>query len=699
MTVQVAAVHRQARVLFLPSEPSFFAQRVRLGALIASGALLLFASALLTAFVLGGREVERPAADGSVLAATAPGEIDRAAAEPPEPEAVRAPVEPQPVARGSEARVEAEAPEIRTEAEAREVRAEEASPGTEVAPVQHAASVANDPDEPGSDASFEPVTEELATTAAQADTEEPRASPAAGVLPLSSADGAGGSATASRVESVPTAHVSAPQLPFVSGLPLPAPALGGAASKPGPPEALASQAHASSTESPDVESPASSSAPEEPAVDHAAWVEPTLAFVDPGRVDPGAVEPSLPDRSALERLPAPFHEGDVIRIGDLARIRNYIPQPFWRHREYFFFEGMSMQIGPFHRDYSPSQEREALTAQYGGQARLGADGALENYLLGRPFPEIDPSDPKAGVKHAWNMDYRHDSPEISGPFKFTYWSRGKQLPLTYDGRAWTVRLTRRVDRAESSGDLFEGEKRKRAVGFRVVGPFDMRGMLGLRYRYLSADRAPAEARHDDQWIYIPWLRRVRRFSVAERNDAVAGSDMTPDDMTGFSGIVPQFDWRYLGETKVLAPIDSRLIPYRGAGEANFGPTGLSLANDVWQLREAIILEQSSTEHRHPYRLKRLWVDKQTYLVLYAAAWDRSGELWKLIYGANRWSESDLQEARIDGLRALLRICDVLVNVKTGSGTRLEIYDVQPTRMSPDRVRRQINLGRLVRQGR
>ena len=614
MTVQVAAVDRQARVLFLPREQSAFARRLRLGARMVSGALLLLSSAFLASFILGGTRVERAAAEGSVLEATAPDEIVRAVAEPPESETVAVPIEP--------------------------------------------------------------MTEELATTAAPVpadDAEDPRAAPAAGVTPLSSPNGAGGGATVSTVESVPVAHVSAPQLPFVSGLPLAPPSLRGAASKSGPPEA--------------------------PASDHVAWVEPTLAFVNPGRADAGAAEPSLPDPSDLKRAPAPFEQGEMIQIGDIERIRNYIPQPFWRHREHFFFEGMSMQIGAFYRDYSPSPEREALTAQYGGKARIGADGALENYLLGRPFPEIDPSDPEAGVKHAWNLDYRHDSPEISGSFHFTYWNRGKQLPLTYDGSAWTVRLTRRVDRAESSGDLFEGEKRKRAVGFRVVGPFDMRGMLGLRYRYLSADRAPKDARRDEQWLYIPWLRRVRRFSVAERNDAVAGSDMTPDDMTGFSGIVPQFDWQYLGETKVLAPIDSRLIPYRGEGEANFGPTGLSLANDVWQVREAIILEQRPKQDRHPYRLKRLWVDKQTSVVLYAAAWDRNGELWKLIYGASRWSESDLQDAKVDGLRSFLRVCDILVNVKTGSGTRLEVYDLQPTRMSLDRVQRQINLGRLVRQGR
>jgi hypothetical protein len=395
----------------------------------------------------------------------------------------------------------------------------------------------------------------------------------------------------------------------------------------------------------------------------------------------------------------PFKEGDALGFQDLDKIRGYIPEPFWENRDYFFFEGMTLRIGPFHADFSPSAARMAVNARYGGQASVGAGGALENYTLGRPFPEIDPEDPQAGIKHAWNMDYKHDAMEGKATWYFTYWDRGEKLPLWYKGTGWGMRLSRRTDQEERGGDIFRGEKRKGAGGITITAPFDARGLIGMGYRYLAADHAPEKARRDDVWVYIPWLRRVRRLSSSERTDAIAGTDATADDAGGFSGITPQFEWRYLGEAEVLAPIDSRLVGYPYTENANFGPTGFSLANDVWHVRKAIVLEQTPRQERHPYRKKLVWVDAQTYVVHYAAAWDRRGELWKLIQTAHRWSESDMQEARVDGLRAIFRVCDVLVNVFTGTGVRIEFFDVQPTQLRRGQIRRQIDLGRLSREGR
>jgi hypothetical protein len=394
----------------------------------------------------------------------------------------------------------------------------------------------------------------------------------------------------------------------------------------------------------------------------------------------------------------PFKEGDTLKFEDLERIRGYIPEPFWENREFFFFEGMTLGIGPFHENYAPSKARRAVNAKYNGQAYVGPGEALENYTLGRPFPEIDPNDPQAGIKHAWNMNYKHDALEGKASWYFTYWDRGEQLPLWYKGTGWGMRLTRRTDHEATGGSIFEKEKRKGAGGIHIDAPFDARGLIGLGYRYLAADKAPEEARRDDVWVYIPWLRRTRRLSASERTDAIAGTDMTADDAGGFSGITPQFEWEYLGETEVLAPIDTRLVGYPYSETANYGPTGFSLGNDVWQVREAIILEQRPKIERHPYSRKVLWVDKQTYVVHYAAAYDRRGELWKLIQTAHRWSESDLQEVKVEGIRTFFRVCDVLVNVFTGTGVRIELFDVQPTRLTRGQIRRQIDIGRLSREG-
>jgi hypothetical protein len=47
----------------------------------------------------------------------------------------------------------------------------------------------------------------------------------------------------------------------------------------------------------------------------------------------------------------PFQEGDVIEFEQLSKLKDYLPPEFWKNREYFFYEGMNLEIGPFHRDY------------------------------------------------------------------------------------------------------------------------------------------------------------------------------------------------------------------------------------------------------------------------------------------------------------------------------------------------------------
>src|SRR5262249_8321674 len=56
-------------------------------------------------------------------------------------------------------------------------------------------------------------------------------------------------------------------------------------------------------------------------------------------------------------------------------------------------------------DLSLRQEYIDASVVHYGTATLG-DGVLHNYVSGRPFPIIDPQDPQAGVKVAWNLHYR-----------------------------------------------------------------------------------------------------------------------------------------------------------------------------------------------------------------------------------------------------------------------------------------------------
>ncbi|MGI9433113.1 MAG: DUF1329 domain-containing protein [Myxococcota bacterium] len=408
-----------------------------------------------------------------------------------------------------------------------------------------------------------------------------------------------------------------------------------------------------------------------------------------------------------------FKEGDVITMDQIDSLKPFLPAEFWANRDFFFYEGMQLEIGPFHRDYSPAPEYLAATEKFKGQAKIGPESSLQNYTAGQPFPidEIDCSgDPQAGQKLAWNFDQQWEGDGANSRYYYSYWDRGEELPLYYEGTAKTVSLARRVEPSyldKTDGDMFRGEKRKSAFGIEVDAPFDARGILVMTYRYKESENPEATGKNDDTWVYVPTLRRVRRISSAQRTDAVSGTDFTFDDLRSFSGIVPQYDWECLGEMDIIAPVNSKVGAYPYSKEHNFGPYGLSYADDRWELRQAVKIRFIPTSGDHPYHHKDIYFDKQSMTPLYSFAYDRKEELWKVIWHNHRWSDENIPAdgdkdwyagwEEVPNPRDLKVISDTIVNVQTGTGNRIEFWDSHGTPLkSKGKVRRYIDVGRLTK---
>jgi hypothetical protein len=412
----------------------------------------------------------------------------------------------------------------------------------------------------------------------------------------------------------------------------------------------------------------------------------------------------------------PFKEGDTLAYEQLEKLKNYLPPEFWENREYFFYEGMSIEVGPFQRPYPNASVFDAATEKYRGQASIGKDGALVNYTAGLPFPEIDcKGDPDAGTKMIWNFMKKWAGDGYLSEWYYSYWDRGEQLPLYYMGTAKFTFLTNRAEpQYEASGaSLFKNDKRREAQGVEVTEPFDVRGAMIMTYRYTSADGPLDDAKNDDTWVYVPDLRRVRRISTAQRTDSVNGTDFTRDDLFTFDGTPPQYTWECVGEQTVIAPFNTRALAYPYTRDYNFGPYGFSFANDVWELRDAWIIRFDPKNDDHPYSSKTIYLDKETYEPLYSAAYDRKKELWKLIWHNHRYSEDwdGSTEAKkdpegkegvwyrgwegVDKPNDVRVVCDIIVNVQTGTGNRIEFWDGHGTPFSSKgKLRRYIDIGRL-----
>ena len=405
-----------------------------------------------------------------------------------------------------------------------------------------------------------------------------------------------------------------------------------------------------------------------------------------------------------------FQEGDVITYEQLDKIKPYLPKEFWANRDFFFYEGMQLEIGPTQADYTPADVYVKATEKYKGQPRIGPDDSLENHIAGQPFPmeEIDcKGDPKAGAKIMHNFSKQWRGFGANTKFYYSYWDRGEELPLYYEGHAEGVNLAARPEPSyeANKGDVFRGEKRLNASGPTVDAPFDARGIMLLSYRYKSSDGPRADAKNDDTWVYVPTLRRVRRISTAQRTDSISGTDFTFDDLFSFNGIVPQYDWVCLGEQKILGPMNSAKKGYPYDKDHNFGPYGLSFADDTWELRDAVVVRMIPKNDDHPYHHKDIYIDKETMTAMYSFAYDRKEELWKIIWHNKRWSGDDSLTGEdwykgwkdVDEPRDLVIVSDIIANVQTGTGNRIEFWDRHGTPFkSKGKIRRFIDVGRLTK---
>ncbi|MBM4336966.1 MAG: DUF1329 domain-containing protein [Deltaproteobacteria bacterium] len=424
------------------------------------------------------------------------------------------------------------------------------------------------------------------------------------------------------------------------------------------------------------------------------------------------------EKQAVDVLPTtPFKEGDTISFEQVEKLKEFLPSEFWTNREFFFYEGMQLEIGPTLRKYGAADAYIAMSEKYKGQATIGEDGGLVNYGAGQPFEaaRIDcKGDPNAGVKIIWNFVKAWNGDGARSTWSYTYWDRGEQLPLYYEGTAKVITLVNRVEpeyQTANAGDVFPNEKRNSVFGIEVDAPFDARGIMLLTYRYRTADGPLKQAKNDDTWVYVPDLRRVRRISSAQRTDSVQGTDFTMDDLRSFAGIPPQYEWKCVGEQTVIAPMNTKSLAYPYADSYNFGPYGFSFASDRWEVRNAWIIRFDPRNEDHPYHHKDIYVDKETYEPLYSFAYDRKKELWKIIWHNHRYSSDwdgvkNKDPKAADGVwypgwegvpdpKDNRIISDIIVNVQTGTGNRIEFWNSEGSPFnSKGKIRRYIDIGRL-----
>lgn len=124
-------------------------------------------------------------------------------------------------------------------------------------------------------------------------------------------------------------------------------------------------------------------------------------------------------------------------------------------------------------------------------------------------------------------------------------------------------------------------------------PRDVKGTAFLTFSHA--------AKPDDQWIFLPALKRVKRISSRNKSGPFMGSEFAYEDMTSFE--LEKFSFKYIGDDK--------------------------LAN-----RDMFLIEQIPADEFSGYSKQKVWLDKERYVPYKVEYYDRKNSLLKTLVASN-----------------------------------------------------------------
>ena len=241
-------------------------------------------------------------------------------------------------------------------------------------------------------------------------------------------------------------------------------------------------------------------------------------------------------------------------------------------------------------------------------------GWKEGEIAGFPFPF-----PKSGLELAWNIEMNtkgdtksmHREGVVVNPR--TRAERRAVQPWLYDY------FTGRCDVEPIPNKPSNPKGIRRGYYLEIHEPLDVQGMRYMELRYLDITRG------EDIWIWFPTFRRIRRMGVSYKSDTIDGTDLAPDDETGWNGHVNVKDWKILGRKEMLLGRHVDTMKYtKKKGQAVWSGHQLERVN-------AILLEAKCKDPNATYSKELLFMDPEMYRCLQKVTWDRQGRMWRQFF--------------------------------------------------------------------
>ncbi|MCP4675009.1 MAG: DUF1329 domain-containing protein [Deltaproteobacteria bacterium] len=324
-----------------------------------------------------------------------------------------------------------------------------------------------------------------------------------------------------------------------------------------------------------------------------------------------------PDTASLESA-----IGKKITAGNVEKYKNWIPN------------GMKMLVKKYalilritgYKPVHPSEGYIEATNKHRGKAEIIKQKSykkrgIKGHVAGLPFPG-----PKTGLEVAWNhqYSYRGDDGEV---YYSVYWiSEKRGVEHTEEWRLAMIKGANRTDiDPRPSIESFK-EKGLQGAGLTyALAPYDKKGFGAVYFRSIKPKSGQGH-------IYVPSMRRILRNSFGTRGDTWNSTDLLYEDVRGYSGYPEWMKWRLLSKKTMLLPMHSGV---------KLGKKGIEKAYDLkkwpywnpkykYEPRPVYVLEVKPKLPDYPYSKQYLYVDAETFAVLYKESYDKKGALWKIM---------------------------------------------------------------------
>lgn len=351
-------------------------------------------------------------------------------------------------------------------------------------------------------------------------------------------------------------------------------------------------------------------------------------------------------------------DGTVIDRTNWEQVEGAVPEPVlnWLKTGDWILQVKRLNFDP--SEYFEGFALEAFEKNR-GRYDLDADGGMietktgksPECIVGIPFPDIDPGDPKAAAKIMHNNHYmQYVLGDIRVEVHLMWLNRSG-----FDREAACEWIQAAMDGWPGARDRGNPDKIEKYATLFVRTPYDIRGLAVMLWRYLDPKK------YDSTFVYVPALRKVRRVSPANRSNAI-GSDATADDANGFDGKISTFDWRLVGRKDAIVPWhDENPMPIVRSADGGWETTKAmktvvygyqqegwqgapwAATNVAWARRPVYVIEATPRDAGYNYGTHYMWIDAETFSCNYKVINDRGGNYWKtFLKGDAAWKSADGQ---------------------------------------------------------